>query len=204
MATEEITYDSAITFPDPIARARALRDLVEQHRGEYTNGCGQDYRDWLVQRLSLPISGMTLDRYLRLLETPEAVQQAVSAGLLPRTLAFRVGLLPVSAQNEIADRIASGEVAKSVAREVLHRLARRRLPVPGTPAAEYRKLLTTARRVLRIVAGHEAEVVGCALGSSEAVRILQRLSEFAREMARAEELALQSAIADLRARVLRP
>lgn len=204
MVTGDVTHDSAITFPDPIARARALRDLADQHRGEYPCGCRQDYRDWLVQRLRLRLSGMTLDRYLRLLKMPEAVQQAVAAGQLPRTLAFRVALLPPAVQNEIADRLQRGEAAKPVVRDVLERRTRRRLPVPGTPAFEYRKLLTTARRVLRIAAGHEAEVAGCATGSTDAVRILQRLSEFAREMARAEELALQSAIADLRARVLRP
>lgn len=141
---------------------------------------------------------MTLDRYLRLLDTPEAVQLAVATGQLPRTMAFRVALLPVSAQDEIAGRIASGEAAKAVAREVLQRLTKPRLPVEGTPAAEYRKLLMTAKRTLRILAGHERDIVGRAMGATDATKILTRLCEFSREMADAEDQAFQSAVDGLR------
>lgn len=147
-------YPGHICHLDPVVRARALRDLAEQHKYEYVCGRGQDFRDWLVERLGLPISGMTLDRYPRLLETPESVQRAVSARQLPTTLASRVALMPPSVQQEIADRIGAGPNARHVVSEVAHRPTQLCLPLPGTPVARYR-MLVTAERTLRAVERHE-------------------------------------------------
>jgi hypothetical protein len=139
---------------DPIVRARALRDLAEQHKYEYVCGREQDLRDWLVARLRLPMRGMTLVRYLRLLETPEAIQRAVSTGQIPRTLASRVALMRTSTQQEIADRMGAGQNAKHVVSEVALRPTQLCLPLPGTPVARYR-MLVTAERTLRAVERHE-------------------------------------------------
>lgn len=128
-------YPGDIRHPDPIVRARALRDLAERHKYEYVYGRGQDFRDWLVERIGLPISGMTLNRYLRLLETPESVQRAVSARQLPMALASRVAPMPASPQQEIADQIGAGQNARHLVSEVAHRPTQLCLPLPGTPVA---------------------------------------------------------------------
>lgn len=156
--------------------------------------------------LNLPICGMTLDRYLRL--PGDAGGRA--AGGVDWPAAAHAGFSrrgSLGMQNEIADRIVSGEAAKWVAREVLHRLTRRRLPhLTGTPAAaEYRKLLTTARRVLRIVAGrHEASGRRLCDGGDRRRANLAATGRVLAHDGPREALALQTAIDDLRARVLRP
>lgn len=172
--------------PDPIVRAKAIQDLVEQHAPEYVCGQGQDFRDWLVERANLPISGKTIDRYLRLLEIPEAVQQAVSHKKLTMSLAIRVAYLPDQVQQEIIDRLEAGERAKTVVGDVVQRHTDSTLPAEGTPEAEYRRFLLTAVRTMRAVAGHENEIVAKAMEATKAVEILGQTMDFAKRMKKKE------------------
>ena len=204
MTTENDRYQTNLQHPDPIVRARVLDDLADQHYDKYVAGSRRrDYHDWLVDRLQLRMSGMALDRYLRLLETPEAVQQAVSAGEIPKSMALRVALLKNGPKREIVTRIDAGEPTKAVVQEVLQQCSRSSLPPPGTPAAEYRKLLTTAARTLRAVDGCEEEVVGQAMPMEAAVAILEQLLAFVGRMKEAEIEAFQQDVEAIRSRMMK-
>jgi len=195
------SYPTRLHHPDPIVRAHALSDLVAEYRDEFRSIGSGDFRDWIVERLRLPMGGKTIDRYLGLLKTPEVVQRAVSTGQLSRTLAYRVAIMPPDVQQEIAERIDAEEDAKQVVLDVMHRRTGSSLPTPGTPAAEYRKLLVTADRTLAAVEGHEEEIVEQAMSSEEAAEILDRLADFAARMKREEVEAFVTGVESWRSRI---
>ena len=112
---------------DPLEVARCYKRIKEIERvckpGELSASAHSNLRDRIGTRLGM--SGRNLDRYLRVLETPIAVQQAVSAGDITLVLAGKVAGLDSDMQQEIADRVQAGEPALSVVKEfVAERLER--------------------------------------------------------------------------------
>ena len=96
---------------DPIEVARVYRRLKElaKNNGRAFKG---DVRDLIAKRFGK--SGRTLDRWLRLLDTPLEVQNAVIAGTLRLVDGGKVADLPEDLREEIADRLRSGQAPKKV------------------------------------------------------------------------------------------
>jgi hypothetical protein len=63
----------------------------------------QNVRDRVGKAIGM--SGRNLDRYLRVLETPMPVQDAVDAGRLPLVIGAKVATLPKAQQEELAEQI---------------------------------------------------------------------------------------------------
>ncbi len=185
------TLHNDLHHPDPIVRAKVIESFVEQFEGEYVCGSGKDFRDWLVERANLPISGKTVDRYLRLLETPKAVQRAVSGKEMTMKLALQVANLPEAAQQQIVAGIDAGGSPKTIATDVVRGITKSTLPEEGTPEAAYRHFLLCADRTLRAVEGNEDDVVDKVKDSISAVEILDRTQAFAARMKRKESEVTQ-------------
>jgi len=102
---------------DILAVARLYRRLKEIERGWGHNGFSHagrvDLRDRLAQRLGGK-SGRTLDRYVKLLDTPREVQQAFSRQQLTMQQALKVLRLGREDQAAIAKAIRAGRPAKNV------------------------------------------------------------------------------------------
>jgi ParB family chromosome partitioning protein len=116
---------------DPLQVARCCRRVKELERqvgpGELSCGAKVDLRDRIGKRLGM--SGRNLDRYLRVLDTPPAVQRAVSEGRLPLAMAGKVAGMKDELQSKISLRIESGEPPKAVVEGFI--IASRRKPALG-------------------------------------------------------------------------
>jgi len=66
-----------------------------------------------------------LDRYLRILDAPQAVQDAVEAGTLPLTLAEKLVGLGTAQREQVATAIRAGDEPSAVVRQVLGAAPRR-------------------------------------------------------------------------------
>lgn len=101
----------------PLEKARCYKYLIEQaakagQRRRKTDGVRGDRRDELGKILGC--SGRTLDRWLRVLETPVEVQQAVEAKKLTLQEAERVADLADVLQEKVAAQIREGHDPKRV------------------------------------------------------------------------------------------
>jgi ParB-like chromosome segregation protein Spo0J len=105
----------------PLELARCYRRLKELAQGTpraELRECQQgDVRDVIAQRLGG--SGRNLDRYLKVLGAPPAVQRAVEAKELSLQDGGAVAFLPKQTQEDIARRIEAGEKPKDVVKGVL-------------------------------------------------------------------------------------
>src|ERR1700733_15032331 len=100
----------------PIEIARAY--LALKKLGRPWGLSGQDrveLRDQIGKRLDM--SGRNLDRYLRVLDTPIEVQNAVAANKLPVTVAEKVAGLHYTKREQIAAEIRAGANPRAVARK---------------------------------------------------------------------------------------
>jgi hypothetical protein len=76
-----------------------------------------EFRSYIAERLR--ISERTVDRHLKLLRLPRAIQDAVSAGELGMIKAIKVDSLPRKGYEELKQRIDSGEGAAMVVAEFI-------------------------------------------------------------------------------------
>ena len=101
---------------DIMAIARAYRRMKQLERGwdrdEFDVSGAQDIRDKLAKRLGSR-SGRTLDRYLRLLETPREIQDAYTRHDLPMSTALKVVRLSDEVKADIVAAIRHGQPAKA-------------------------------------------------------------------------------------------
>jgi len=74
-----------------------------------------DLRDRVAQRFGT--SGKTMERWVKVLDLPIALQQLVDDGPLPMTVAIKLVNLPVETLDDIAARIGKGESWKAVTAE---------------------------------------------------------------------------------------
>lgn len=96
-------------------QARAYKALRETERGPNRRGTG-DFRDFIAKRFG--VSGRTLDRWSRVLQTPEEVQFAVDDGKLSMQEAEYVSRLSWQQQKEIAEKIREGVDPRKVVGEL--------------------------------------------------------------------------------------
>jgi ParB/RepB/Spo0J family partition protein len=89
--------------------------LLDNERG--------DLRDRIGKRLG--VSGRSLDRYLRALDTPQEVRAAVAAGKLAVTVAEQVAGLSKQQQAEVAEELRAGGEPREVVRRHLGAAPRR-------------------------------------------------------------------------------
>jgi ParB/RepB/Spo0J family partition protein len=125
-----------------LALARCYRRLkeLERNRSPGTLQANEhaELRDRVGRKLN--VSGRNLDRYLRVLDTPRAVQEAFERNDLSLVLAGKVAGLSRSAQEEIAERIGNGESAKAVVADYVDPSNGRHLK-PGDACAAFASAL---------------------------------------------------------------
>jgi ParB-like chromosome segregation protein Spo0J len=119
-----------------------------------------DFRDLVAQKLG--VSGRNLDRYLRVLDAPPAVQRAVEGKELSIQEGGAVAVMPKEVQQEVARRIEAGERAKGVVRALL-----------PEKAATHRKASTARRAFARALEAGLNDLKGrvgqvTSIGASEA------------------------------------
>jgi len=111
---------------DPVSRARAIDEFVTQRkldRDPDFSGPGQ-VRDRLGGIFHL--SGRQVARYLTVLKTPVAIQDAVRDGKLPMVRAVDVASLDSKTQQQLAKRIEKGEDPREVVCGYLDKQRKRR------------------------------------------------------------------------------
>jgi len=103
----------------PLAKARCIRRLMELEEGTAVGRFRFTKKEELKGRIArrMKLSLRSVNRYLLLLDTPEAIQAAFDRGEVPLVTAGKVALLKKSAQEDIARRIAAGEQAVALVQE---------------------------------------------------------------------------------------
>lgn len=91
-----------------IQKARAAKRLFELEKGkDFDRFSVWDHADFKTRiGIVLEMSGRNLDRYLRLLETPTEIQNAVEDGRLTLVLGAKVAMLAADQQKDLSERIA--------------------------------------------------------------------------------------------------
>jgi hypothetical protein len=103
---------------DPLGRVRLARKRYEVMGEAIASGKGkEEAKEKIAQELNMTVRN--LNRYLRVADTPPAVQAACSPDGLSITLAGKVVGLSEAAQQAIAERISAGEAAQAVISEAL-------------------------------------------------------------------------------------
>jgi ParB family chromosome partitioning protein len=133
------------------------RDIPRAERRECQKG---DVRDVIAQKLGG--SGRNLDRYLKVLGAPPAVQRAVEAKELSIQEGGAVAVMPKEVKEEVARRIEAGENPKDVVKGVLPK-----------KVATHRKARTALRVLARSLEAGIQDLVGRvgevkSIGASEA------------------------------------
>jgi ParB/RepB/Spo0J family partition protein len=180
----------------PLGLARVYLALL-QTLGEGREAANGDLRDEIARRLG-GISGRTLDRYRQILRTPLAVQQAVEAGEITKSMAARVADLSQADQQKIAEAIAAGESARQVVSRFLENgedneivEARRR----------YCELLRFLKRHSLAIKKSSSKVVGHGLYVEEAVSVLLDAATLFQRLASQEKRKGDALVKRIRARV---
>ena len=122
---------------------------------------GMDLRDQLAKRFKM--SGRNLDRLKLVLDSPKEVQKAVSAKKLSIQQAGKVAPMPLTTQNEIAERIAMGENPETVVKEYV-------TPAPN----HHKKFVARKKAFFRHCEGGLAELQG--LLTKDDLKILRKLT----------------------------
>ena len=127
---------------DILAIARAYRYMKQIETGpdEVSGSESRELRDRLAKRLGTKLSGRTLERYAKLIDTPRAVQDAISRQELSMGAALKVAKLSECAKEGIAAAIRGGQSAKDAidahfeACRLANEAVARQIPqVPTTP-----------------------------------------------------------------------
>jgi len=180
-----------------LRRARKYAALIDRHRAEFP-GVGQDFRDWLVQRCNLKISGGQLGRYLRVLTPPPEVQTALTKDQLTMADVLQIAAMPQKDQQKIAARIRAGETPKCVLARYGGLNEKASASQVETPADRYRMLLDFVDETLDDMQAHTGEIVGKAMRHIQAVALLGRLRRFAATMEKTETRAHTRMISQMR------
>jgi ParB/RepB/Spo0J family partition protein len=171
-----------------VGMARIYSALRATARERPSGAMSGDLRD-RVAGLMGTRSGRTLDRYVRLLDAPREVQDAVDARIISRATAERVLQLAESDRAELAAQIRAGEDVVTVIARFL-----RATGESGVVQARkaYRALLLILRRTLPIVKSpHFRKLAGHGLVAEEAIPLLERSAILLRRLAIAERRTLR-------------
>ena len=162
----EALYQLYVPDADPLKRRPrpALRELIGKGLG---------------------ISGRTVDRYLRVLETPLEVQAAFSEGKLSLVETGKVAGLSPDEQEQIAAQIVAGAEARSVVKSFL-----KGAKGPVTSGKQrYRKFLRRIQQALSMIPQplHELSIN---VASESTVELMSRAIDLLSNVKQWEELAL--------------
>lgn len=129
----------------PLEVARLYRRLKELARDQPSaDGRHEgDLRDQLAERFN--VSGRTLDRYLRVLGTPKAVQNIVIAGLLPMSTAGIIAGWTARQRDELESKLQASEDPLETVKTAI------RTASADQAARRISYLIKTALRALRTV-----------------------------------------------------
>ena len=186
---------------DPIAKARALSTLVAIERRQLQDTGTEfegDLRDRIAEMLGGKMSGRTLDRYLQFNRLPSLIQQAVVTGDLPMTRALLVEKLSSAQQQQIVDRIESGEEARTVVDSFF---PRRNSNAQDSPSDLYRMLVGFLDENISVMASEHSALAGTAGNHDETVTILEQAEEFFRTMQDVEKRAQHDSLEAIRAMI---
>jgi ParB/RepB/Spo0J family partition protein len=140
------------------------KDTPRSERRQCQKGGARDFRDLAAQKLG--VSGRNLDRYLRVLDAPAAVQRAVEAKELSLQDGGAVAVMAKERQDEIARRIEAGEKAKDVVRDFLPKKAK----THRKPYAALRALARSLEAGLTDLKGRAGEVRSITASEAELCR----------------------------------
>ncbi len=175
----------------PLAIARAYRALKEIERNlpyeELYPRQRREIRDRLARRLGTGVSGRTLDRYERLLDTPQVIQDAFSQQLLPMTIAIKVPDFSNEQKELMEHRIAAGESV----REVVESMLPTPEPADDDSLIAYRRLLSTLEATMELLSTCIESVVGEARAPSRSIPLLNQSIAVLQELHDAEVAASQ-------------
>ncbi|UBM33761.1 ParB/RepB/Spo0J family partition protein [Bremerella sp. TYQ1] len=185
---------------DPLAKARAIQALVDLERDR--RGCpGVEFRDRLAQQLGGNISGRTIDRYLKLLELPRSIQDAVSIRQLPMNKALKLGSLPIIEQERVAQAIADGAVPKQAAAAALALGKPKETIDDNSPAHAYAVFVFFLEDQLGRMMEHADEIVGKASRSEATASLLEQAAIFCKHMQELELAAHDDDLNQIRSRL---
>ncbi len=160
----------------PLAKARCIRRLMELEEGETVRRFGFTKKEELKGRIAkrMKLSLRSVNRYLLLLDAPDAIQAAFDQGEISLVTAGKVALLDKAAQEEIARRIAAGEKAAALVQERAQTGA-----ADGVPKA-FGRLVRSLRREVPVIRGHLDRIAPgrlqkAAVSVEEAVELLNEV-----------------------------
>jgi ParB family chromosome partitioning protein len=166
-----------------IAQLRLYEALKREALGRPRSSDPGALRDWLAKLTGVKRCGRTMERWLRILDTPREVQDAVDAGLITRSDALRVLKLSVDDRSRLAAEISAGGDAREVVARFLSRPARnsveRAQEAIRSVTSCLRSTIPILKPHLRTIAGssRDAEEIAAILG--EAIPILERVRQAA-------------------------
>jgi ParB/RepB/Spo0J family partition protein len=180
---------------DPIAKARAFQALAEleaTQKGKSHNvKHNKEFRDRLAEMLGGNMSGRTIDRYLRLLTLPIAIQQAVSRNELTMSLAQKVASSSKTVQKDIAKKIQSGENIHDIIRNHCKQVNN------NSKTAKYSQLIQFLDKNLDAMERNAKSIAGEAGNSRSVIDVLVRARELFEVLITAERKVQQHAFAQL-------
>jgi ParB-like chromosome segregation protein Spo0J len=173
-----------------LGQVRALLKLKEVNgrrpgRG-LTDSEAAELRDQIGMRLSM--SGRNAGRYLAILRTPRAVQDAFERGKLSLTLAARVATLSRPIQAQIADALEADQDADPGSIVTQHLDAR--LPAGKTARGAYTRLLRDLRVGIDQLSGQVASIPPHTLSARWNLTTLRRGRSLIKELIKYEEMAI--------------
>lgn len=190
---------------DPITKARALRALARIERERLVDLLDgrevDDFREHLAKVLHGCMSGRTIARYLRLLDLPQQIQEAVAEGCVKMAAALKVASLTKRQQAEIAARVGQGELPAQV---IADYLAKGQVPeIPAdegqeTPAGAYRDFCDFLADWLPDLEEHADALAGTAGSHQGIAELMERTAAFCSTMSGFEVAAHEAAIEEWR------
>jgi ParB-like chromosome segregation protein Spo0J len=168
----------------PVSLARLFRLFKDRARNERRGGPNGELRDHVAKLLRPGPKGRTLERYVRILQAPREIQDAVDNGLMARSVAEQALKLTKPKLARIASEIRDGRKPVEVVSAFLRDKAS-----PGLDDArrDYGRLLRSLRRATPILRAHGAKLAGQGLDPEDAEIVLRRAVQQLTRLAKAEQ-----------------
>jgi ParB-like chromosome segregation protein Spo0J len=172
----------------PVSLARVFRHLKDRARNERRGGPNCELRDHVARLLRPGPKGRTLERYVRILQAPREIQDAVDHQSMPRSLAEQALKLAKPDLARIASEIRAGRNPVEVVSAVLRDKAPRGL---DDARRDYGRLLRALGKTTPILAAHCAKLAGQGMDPEDAAIILRRAVQQLRRLEKAELQVMQ-------------
>ena len=187
---------------DPIAKARVITEIARREAaregvaGDFSRRA--EFRERLAERLGGGISGRTVGRYMQLLRLPRRLQDAVSDGRLPMTLAVKVERLGRDDQLAIAKQIGTEGSAKAVVRQYLEAESSNEpdeevAADDDSPESWYQYLVAALGWYLPVFEADPSALVGWVGDREDVVDTLSGIGEFFTRMSELERQSAETA-----------